>query len=138
MSEGSKAPPHPPAKTTGPRAIRWWPLWIIFALAAGAMIWALPFYSGHRQDQNIATAIIVVSSLLLFLVWCIFLSRLRARIRFGISGGVLGFVFLGAVLFRFHGMTGDLVPIFEWRWKQTSGLPRDDRSKPALNVARPW
>ena len=93
--------------------VRWWPVAVILALAAGALVWAWQAYARQRQAGNIATAIIGIITLLLLLLWCLFLSRLRWRIRLGVFGGVLGLILLLMTLFRFHGVTGDLVPVFQ-------------------------
>jgi outer membrane protein assembly factor BamB len=118
----------------GPRRrIRWWPVAVILVLAAGAVIWVWQSYGRQRQDRNIATAIIGVFTLFLLLLWCLFLSRLRWRVRLGVFGGVLGLILLVMALFRFHGVTGDLVPIFQWRWEPPSLASLDERTKPVLS-----
>jgi len=119
-----------PSATTAPRPpVRWWPVAVILALAAGALVWAWQAYARQRQAGNIATAIIGIITLLLLLLWCLFLSRLRWRIRLGVFGGVLGLILLLMTLFRFHGVTGDLVPVFQWRWERTSLNSLDEGAK---------
>ncbi len=90
-------------------------------------------YGRQRQDRNIATAIIGIVTLLLLLIWWLFLSRLRWRIRLGVFGAVLGLILLAMALFRFHGVTGDLVPVFQWRWQRPSWASAGERVKPAVS-----
>ena len=115
--------------------VRWWPVAVILALAAGALVWAWQSYGRQRQAGNIATAIVGLLTLFLLLVWCLFLSRLRWRVRLGVFGGVVGLILLAMALFRFHGVTGDLVPIFQWRWEHPSLTSVADRSKPVASTA---
>ena len=117
------------------RPIRWWPVAIILMLAAGTVVWVWLAYGRQRQDRNIATAIIGILTLLLLLLWCLFLSRLRWQIRFGMLGGVLGLILLVVALFRFHGVTGDLVPVFQWRWERPSWTSLAPPPRPASSSA---
>src|SRR5881396_970142 len=99
------------------RPIRWWPVPMILLLAAGALIWVWTSYGQHRQDQNVATANVIIIAFVLLLLWCLFFSRLRWKVRLGAFALALGLIGLVPLLFRLHGVTGDLVPILEWRWK---------------------
>lgn len=61
---------------------------------------------------------IVIGTIALSILWLLFLSEMRWRIRF-VALAVLGLVvFIGINLFEFKGFSGDLVPIFEWRWRE--------------------
>jgi outer membrane protein assembly factor BamB len=113
------------AKAAFRPSIRWWPAVVFFALGAGAMILTFHSYGRQRQDQNIAATFIGIVTVFLLLLWCLFLSRLRWKIRLGVFGAVLGLIFLGMVFLRFHGVTGDLVPVFRWRWEAWSPIPLD-------------
>jgi len=95
---------------------RWWPLIGIAALAVAAVayIWNADFPS--RQKQIEQTLMVLVFSFLLALVWLLFFSRLRWKVRlfsFGVVVLVLGLV---PALFRVRGVSGDILPILEWRW----------------------
>src|ERR1039457_4765868 len=111
---------HPPAKVAPRRPLRWWPVPVILVLAVGTVVWVWQSYGRQRQDRNIATAIIGLITLFLLLLWCLFLSRMRWRIRLGVLGGVVGLILLAMALFRIHGVTGDLVPVLQWRWEHPS------------------
>ena len=117
-SRDTSLPPAAPR-----RPIRWWPVLIILLLAMSAAIWVRSSYGRSRQDQNIAIANIVVISFLLLLLWCLFFSRLRWKVRLGVLGAVVAAGLLMPVAFRIHGVTGDLVPILEWRWQHRALAP---------------
>jgi outer membrane protein assembly factor BamB len=123
-----------PADAAPRRPLRWWPVPVILVLAAGAVVWVWQSYGRQRQDRNIATAIIGLITLFLLLLWCLFLSRLRWRIRLGVLGGVVGLILLVMALFRFHGVTGDLLPVFQWRWERPSWTSLAERTKPIVGT----
>lgn len=104
------------------KPIRWWPALVLLGLATavttGIRLWPKTSF----QQKNIATAQVVIVSLFLGLLWVLFLSRLKWRIRLLMFGGVVGVIALMAGLFRIHGVTGDLLPILEWRWKQPAAM----------------
>src|SRR5947208_10797551 len=129
--------PSPLPHTSPPRRpIRWWPVLIILLLAMGAALCVRFSYGRQRQDQNIAFANIAIISSLLLLFWCLFLSRLKWKIRLGVFAIVVLLVALMPVLFRIHGVTGDLVPILEWRWTRRTLAPLQGTAKPASSGAR--
>jgi outer membrane protein assembly factor BamB len=114
------APASPP-RAIPSRAIRWWPLPVILVLACVGISCVRTFYGHQRQDQNLATAKIVIVTFLLLLLWSLVLSRLRWKTRLAAAGGLFALIALVPALFRIHGVSGDLVPILEWRWSQASG-----------------
>lgn len=112
--------PSQPAVSAAPpqRKVRWWPALLILVLAAGAVVWIRAFYGRQFQDKNIATAQIVVFTILALLLWCLLLSRLRWKIRLAVLGFFLCAVASLPALFRIHGVTGDLLPVLEPRWSR--------------------
>ena len=120
-------------KSSNSRPIRWWPALVVLLVAAGALIW-IRFLQDviNHQNQNIQTAQVVVFTLVALLFWFLFFSRQRWSIRFLVFGGVIGLICLTALLFRIRGVTGDLLPVLEWRWKKPfdSTLAMQDLSVP--------
>lgn len=104
---------QPPKK----RGVRLWPAGLILLLAAAALLVVWLGDSSQRQEQVMSTAIIVLSAACLLVVWFLLFSRIPYIPR--IIVGALGFMALGTgyLLFDFKGVTGDLVPILEFRWK---------------------
>jgi len=115
------------------KPIRWWPAIVILALAVAAVIGIRLWPKISFQERNIATAQVMIVSVLLWLLWVLFFSRLRWLVRLGVFGGVVGAMALTAGLFRIRGVTGDLLPIFEWRWKPPAAmaLPAGKPAQPA-------
>jgi outer membrane protein assembly factor BamB len=119
------------------RPIRWWPVPVILLAAAGGLVWVSRFYGKQRQDQNLAAAGIALVTVLLMLLWCICLSRMRRKFRLTVLGSVVGLMLLTKALFRIHGVTGDLVPILQWRWSRTAWVSPDGQTKPGATPAHP-
>jgi outer membrane protein assembly factor BamB len=106
-----------PASVLSRPPLRWWPAWLVLALAAvavGVVRWreALTF-----QQRNMATMGIALATLVLLLLWWVLLSRAPARLRVGVTAGALAVLLAGVGLLRIRGVSGDLVPILEWRWR---------------------
>jgi outer membrane protein assembly factor BamB len=102
MSESSSTP------------IRWRPAIIILAIAgvAYAVVKSIDVFAYEQKRSLTILGIVVVSGLLL-LIWWLFLSR--ARMGTKLAGLVL-FLALPLGLLRYRGMSGDFVPIFEFRF----------------------
>lgn len=118
MDDPGQQPPNPLGKV--PRPIRWWPLPIILILAMGGIIWARVAIGTQRQDRNLATAVILILTFFLLLIWFFLLSRVRAKLRWQVLGGVIGLIVLLKIFFPIRGVSGDLVPILQWRWSHAT------------------
>ncbi len=96
--------------------LRWWPLLPIagLALIGPGALWSLGGLD--RAWRVLGTMIVGVLVLLAFFLWLALGARLRGRARLGAVGAVL----LGALALlanvRVVGVSGDLVPVLEWRW----------------------
>lgn len=106
---------------------------VILALAIVVTIGIRLWPKTSFQQKNIATAQGVIVSLGLGLLWVLLFSRMKWRVRLAVCGGVFGLIALTAGLFRIRGVTGDLLPILEWRWKQTDtiAMPASQPPSPA-------
>ena len=112
-----------------PKPPRWWPAVVIiagFALAL-AVIWATG--SDNQQYRVLRTLTAISVSTLLIVAWALFFSRLAKRTRLLIFGGLVGAALLFSVSFRFSQFSGNMVPIFEWRWAKRT-LPTADGQAP--------
>src|SRR5258706_10660172 len=109
---------RPPEAVPGRKPIRWWPARVILALTVAAVIAIRLWSISSHQQKNIYTAEAIILAVVLWLLWVLFFSRLRWFVRLAVFGGVAGLIALTACLFRIHGVTGDLLPILEWRWKR--------------------
>lgn len=100
------------------KPIRWWPLFVVIALAILGILVTWVSDAGHRQDKIFLTTTIFIATIVLGVLWLLFLSQMRRQIKFLACAAILLVVFLSASLFQFKGFSGDLVPIFEWRWQE--------------------
>lgn len=106
-----KKEPAPPGK-----AIRWWPCVLIVALALAAIVWARTQDDWAFQKRNLAAAQVVTLTGILLLLWWTFFSSAPTRLRLGITFGAVGLAIILATMFRLRGMSGDMLPIVEFRW----------------------
>ncbi|MDP6929878.1 MAG: PQQ-binding-like beta-propeller repeat protein [Planctomycetota bacterium] len=111
------ASPEPEAR------IRWWPLVVIVGIASVALAWVGTGELHDRQGAYLISAAIGVSALTLIFIWLVWLSRLPGRSRLcAVLAAVVVVVGLVTTV-RIRGVSGDLVPIFEWRWGSEGGSP---------------
>jgi len=119
---------HKETQIESPRGTRWWPAVVILMIATGVWVFIWQFQDVHRQTQNLQTTLLILATLGLLLVWVLLLSRLRWRRRLLLGGAALGLAGLVAVSLEIRGVTGDLLPVLEWRWtKRTSQLLSADQ-----------
>jgi outer membrane protein assembly factor BamB len=95
---------------------RWWPLIAIWILALGSCVYFAFTSDNNRQGFIMNTIGAGLLSAILSVVWLLALSRLPWRIRLKVFGAVALFGLLGIGLFRYEGVSGDLIPIIKWRW----------------------
>jgi outer membrane protein assembly factor BamB len=104
-------------KAPGRPAVRWWPA-IALILADGLfLVWLWFFYDQMRQLQVILTLVVQSVVVLLLLIWLLFFSRLAGKHKFSVIAVAALAVVLFLSLFRFKELSGDLAPIFTWRWQ---------------------
>ncbi len=82
---------------------------------------------------------IALGTVLLLAIWLVFLSRMPWSRRRWAIGAAVAVIAMTAATTRIRGVTGDLVPILEWRWasRRPSALPAESvpespRSTPVL------
>ena len=97
--------------------IRWWPCILILLAEVIGLVWIWSFSDISRQEQNIRTTVTSAVIFGLLLVWLLFFSRARWRVRFEVFGAIVGALLLAGALVRIRGVTGDLLPVLEWRWQ---------------------
>jgi len=100
--------------------IRWWMGVRILLLGIAAVIWARVHSDWPFQKRNLISYQIVIVIAIALLVWWTFLSRAPNRLRLNITYGLVGLIIVCVALFRLRGMSGDMVPIIEFRWSKHS------------------
>jgi outer membrane protein assembly factor BamB len=127
---------QPGAAPQRPARIRWWPLAIILIGATAALLWIWLALDTWRQQRILLTAQLLGAALFFLLIWVSAFSRMARPIGLGIVGGFLALVLLGALLLNIRGVTGDLLPIFEWRWKSAGTPSTLETTRPMENMER--
>lgn len=97
-----------------------------------AILWGT--IEGPRQQKFISTAVIGLAFTVLLLAWALLFSRFAARTRLGIFLGFALCVALVPALFRMRGVTGDLLPILEFRWRGKGEQLNASTIVPGLNA----
>ncbi|HMJ90711.1 MAG TPA: hypothetical protein VK530_12900, partial [Candidatus Acidoferrum sp.] len=114
---------------------RWWiaatVLWLIIGLA---FIWG--YGDLQWQDRNLRSVIVLFSTFVSFLLWVLFASGWRAVARLTVFVGTLLLLGLCALTLRIHGVTGDLVPIVEWRWKKSRVIGTQEIDSPKAQTSK--
>jgi len=106
------------SKQTRParRGIRWWPGIVILGIAAAVIAWVRLQEGWPFQQRNLVSAQVVIVTVIFLLIWWTFLSRARKQLRLAVTFAVVGAGITGSALFRIRGVSGDLLPIVEFRW----------------------
>ena len=99
-------------------SIRWWPAILVVTLAALAIALIRGFKDIPHQERNIRTTFVGIITLLLLLIWWVFFSRAYWTVRWSVLGSLLVGIAATAGLFKIRGVTGDLLPILQPRWKR--------------------
>jgi outer membrane protein assembly factor BamB len=115
-----------------PTRIRWWPALVIALFTLFALVWIWTTEASSWQDKNMKTGGVLLLALALLFLWAVLFSRISWRTR--------GAVFLGVpilaggffLLFEVRGVTGDFIPVFEWRWGKNASLIEE---RPAISEA---
>ena len=113
---GKNRPQMKPAAPQGEsRPLRLWPAWGILAVTAIAVLGVQSWSDWPFQRRNLTSMSIAAIGGALLVLWWLFLSRAAIRSRLAVLG-VLILAGLGLKqTVRIRGVTGDLIPILEWR-----------------------
>ena len=88
----------------------------------------------RRAGSGLVIIPIAFATVLLLAIWLVFFSRLPWGRRRWAIGAVLAIVAITAATTRIRGVTGDSVPILEWRW--SSRLPPPLPEQPLRETPR--
>lgn len=116
---------------------RIWPAIAIVAVLALILaftwLWSSDSSEQIRQSKVLLSASVLALGAILLVLWAAMFSRLPLRMRASAIGGFLLVIVGFLVLFRYRGVSGDLVPQFDPRFRaRTMNLPDvDPKSLPA-------
>ncbi len=119
------------------KRVRWWPLiliWVLGTLATGVILILQDGEVGVRQEMIMKMIGVAILCFVMSVIWLLLFSSLRAKYRFQTLGLVSLVLVLFASTVRYGGVTGDLVPIFTWRWSQPSVAKAEEASLQDLEV----
>jgi outer membrane protein assembly factor BamB len=108
---------------TSRHVFRWWPVPAI--LAAGVLAILANQAVGEREGQERVLFTFGASLVMALLVaaWVLGFSPLDRRTRRLLAIGLVAALAVAAALVRVRGVTGDFVPVLEWRWTRATVLP---------------
>lgn len=90
-----------------------------------------------RQIQVMASVGILFLSFVILFLWFVAFSGAPRKARLGLALGLVSLIGLSAALFRVRGVTGDLIPIIEYRFAAARVLP-EAQTRPAEAVPTPF
>lgn len=135
--------PDAPAPAARKPGVRWWPLPVIAAVASFAVAWIWLVVETARSYRVLYTGQTILLTILALLLWLACASRLAWRTRcIGLATIILPLALL-TLLVRIDKVTGDLIPIFAWRFvpkpHQTLTQPEpaaatSHESRPAIDL----
>lgn len=102
--------------TAARRGIRWWPGLLILVETVAVLAWVRSQDGWPFQRRNLTSAKALIVSGILLVIWWAFFSRASRKLRWTVMFGLVGIALAGAALFRLRGVSGDLLPIIEFRW----------------------
>ena len=121
--------------STGPRL---WPLYFLGGIVVLALLLIWLPESPHRQQQVMRTMGISILAVILALLWLLFASRLAWGQRLRYFGGIVFAIALGIGFFRIKGLSGDFVPVLEWRWNAEDEAAVAEGGDATALDARDW
>ena len=89
------------------------------------------------QERNLTTTGIVLGTLALLLIWWTIFSRAQPRLRIGVTLSVLVALVLGGSTLRIRGVSGDMLPILEFRWTKSGRAVPAVAATTAVTTAAP-
>jgi outer membrane protein assembly factor BamB len=96
---------------------RWWPAIVTLVAGVAGFVWVWTADGDRTGQERVYLSMAVVLGVLILLgLWLTLFSALPRRTRVRALVIILAVFALAAGTVRVRGVTGDLIPIFEWRW----------------------
>jgi outer membrane protein assembly factor BamB len=116
------------------RGLHWWPGLAIVVVATAVIAWVRLQGDWPFQQRNLVSAQIVIVTVILLLIWWTFLSRAQRQLRLAVTFTLVGAGIIGATLFRVRGVSGDLLPIVEFRWRSPVATSTPTSTNPTVTL----
>jgi outer membrane protein assembly factor BamB len=100
------------------RPVRWKIGVRIALLGIVAITWVRWREEWPFQQRNLISYEIGIVTGVALSIWWLFLSHATWTLRLRVTALIIGVCVIGGSLVRITGVSGDLVPAFEWRWKK--------------------
>ncbi len=111
---------------------RWWPAIVTLAAGTAGLVWVWASDNDRSgQERVYLTTAVGLGVLVLLGLWLTLFSALPRRTRVRALVIILAVFALAAGTVRVRGVTGDLIPIFEWRWAGPPPAPLEMLPLPA-------
>ena len=99
---------------------RWRPAILISACLAIVLTAIWSGSGDNQQDRVLKTAGVLIISFVLLIIWALIFSRFSKQLRLRLLFSLIGAFALFGACFRFDQVSGNMAPIFEWRWAKRS------------------
>ena len=123
------------ATPSSPVRVRWWPAVLLLAVLAVRLSLVWLGSASSAQARVVPTLKSVGGISIALLLWALLFSRLPGRTRLVLLLSVLfgGLMFVSTV--RITGVTGNAVPVVEWRWHRAEFADPVSVPPPAVDVS---
>ncbi len=94
----------------------WLPALVLVVLTSAVLLWIRTRADSSFQERNLRSLAVLFGATVILLLWWLIGSPTRWKLRLLVAAAFVMTVGLGATCFRLRGVSGDLVPILEFRW----------------------
>ncbi len=116
------------------KPVRWSWLIVIWALGLIGVVAAIGLNGSNRQAGIMAAIGIIGFCVGLSGLWLIAFSRLPWKVRRGVAGlAIVAFMGLAGSV-RYEGVSGDLEPIFRWRWSSGAEVVKGEAAVDSIGA----
>jgi outer membrane protein assembly factor BamB len=118
------------------QAVRWKPGVRIALMGIVTIVWVQFYEEWPFQRRNLISYEVGLAVCVALLIWWLFLSRVRLRLRLSVLGWMFVTGLVGGSLVKITGVTGDMLPIFDWRWRKPVEIASNSAEKLQAKVPR--
>jgi outer membrane protein assembly factor BamB len=94
----------------------WWPAVVVLLLTSGVLVWIRARGEASFQERNLQSLAVLLGATAILLLWWLTGSPARWSLRLTVTAAFVLIISLASAFFRLRGVSGDLLPILEFRW----------------------